>query len=154
MDERLHPSLPKKGNYGITKNYTLTATAYNTLTWSQGKFRKNQNCFQRNWFIASQIQTHIEGVCAKNLKDTIICRFLQGIWFYTQGKDCAILQTIPVRWTRLAGHCWKSKGERINDILLWTTTHGHTSIGQQVKTYIHELRHWMQPIEPMRSNEW
>ena len=31
-----------------------------------------------------------------------------------------ITKTIPVRRTRLAGHCWRSKDELISDVLLWT----------------------------------
>ena len=33
-----------------------------------------------------------------------------------------IRKTIKVRWTRHAGHCWRSRDELINDILLWTST--------------------------------
>ena len=47
-----------------------------------------------------------------------------------------ISQTIQVRQTRHEGHCWKSKGE-LSDLLLWTPTHEHTSVGQLAKTYIH-----------------
>ena len=31
-----------------------------------------------------------------------------------------ITKTIQVRWTRHAGHCWKSRDELISDVLLWT----------------------------------
>ena len=47
-----------------------------------------------------------------------------------------ILPTILVRRTRHAGHCWISKHELINNVLLWTPTHGHTSVGQPARTYI------------------
>ena len=50
-----------------------------------------------------------------------------------------ISQTIQVRCTRFAGHCWRNKDELISDILLWTPTHGHTSDGQPAKTYIHQF---------------
>ena len=29
------------------------------------------------------------------------------------------------------GHCWLSKAEPITDVILWTTTHGHTSVADQ-----------------------
>ena len=45
-----------------------------------------------------------------------------------------ISKTIQVRPTRHVGHFWKSKNELINDILLWTVTHGIASIGQSAKT--------------------
>ena len=31
-----------------------------------------------------------------------------------------ITKTIQVRWTRHAGHCWRSRDELISDILQWT----------------------------------
>ena len=31
-----------------------------------------------------------------------------------------ITKTIQVRWTRHAGHCWRSRDELISDVLLWT----------------------------------
>ena len=30
-----------------------------------------------------------------------------------------ITKTIQVRWTRHAGHCWRSRDELISDVLLW-----------------------------------
>ena len=36
----------------------------------------------------------------------------------------------------MRGNLWASKDELINDVLLGTPTHGHTSIGQPTKTYI------------------
>ena len=35
-----------------------------------------------------------------------------------------ITKTIQVRWTRHAGHCWRSKDELISDVLLWTPAYG------------------------------
>ena len=50
-----------------------------------------------------------------------------------------ISQTIHVRWTRHAGHCWKSSNELISDIIQWTPTCEHTSVSQPAKTYIHHF---------------
>ena len=47
-----------------------------------------------------------------------------------------ILQTTQVRHT---GHCWRSKNKFISNVLQWTPTHGHTSVGWPIKTYIHQL---------------
>ena len=41
-----------------------------------------------------------------------------------------ISQVIIVRWTRQAGNCWWIKNEHIRDVLVWTITHGHTSVGR------------------------
>ena len=51
----------------------------------------------------------------------------------------SISQTTQVRLARYAGHCWRSNDKLISDILFWTLTHGHTSIGRPTRTYIHRL---------------
>ena len=43
------------------------------------------------------------------------------------------------RRTRHVGHCWRSKDKLISDILLWTPTHGYASVGQPIRTYLHQL---------------
>ena len=50
-----------------------------------------------------------------------------------------IMKTIQVRWTRHAGHCWKSRDELISDVLLWTPTYGWAKAGWQARTYIQQL---------------
>ena len=47
--------------------------------------------------------------------------------------------TIQERRTRLAKHWWRSRDALICGVLLWTSTHGHTSIGRPSKTYIHHI---------------
>ena len=41
--------------------------------------------------------------------------------------------------TRHAGHCWRSKGELISDVLLWTPTYGQAKAGRPARTYIQQL---------------
>ena len=50
-----------------------------------------------------------------------------------------IMKTIQVRWTRHAGHCWRSRDELISDVLLWTPTHGRAKAGRPARTYIQQL---------------
>ena len=50
-----------------------------------------------------------------------------------------ITKTIQVRWTRHAGHCWRSKDELISDVLLWTPTYGCAKAGRPARTYIQQL---------------
>ena len=50
-----------------------------------------------------------------------------------------ITKTIQVRWTRHAGHSWRSRNELISDVLLWTPTYGRAKAGQPVWTYIQQL---------------
>ena len=50
-----------------------------------------------------------------------------------------ITKTIQVRWTRHAGHCWRSRDEFISDVLLWTPTYGRAKAGQPARTYMQQL---------------
>ena len=50
-----------------------------------------------------------------------------------------ITKTIQVRWTRHAGHCWRSRDEFISDVLLWTPTYGRAKAGRPARTYIQQL---------------
>ena len=45
-----------------------------------------------------------------------------------------ISKTIQIRRTRHAGRCWRSKDELISVVVLWTPTHGRTSVGRPAKT--------------------
>ena len=44
-----------------------------------------------------------------------------------------ISQTIHVRQARYAKSCWGSKDKLIINVLLWTPTHGHTSVRWSAK---------------------
>ena len=50
-----------------------------------------------------------------------------------------ITKTIQVRPTRHVGHCWRSRDELINDVHLWTPTHGRAKAGRPARTYIQQL---------------
>ena len=50
-----------------------------------------------------------------------------------------VMKTIQVRRTRHTGHCWRSKDELINDVLLWTPTYGRAKAGRPARTYIQQL---------------
>ena len=50
-----------------------------------------------------------------------------------------IAKTIQVRWTRHAGHYWRSKDKLISDILMWTPSHGQANVGRPTRTYIQQL---------------
>ena len=50
-----------------------------------------------------------------------------------------IMKTVKVRRTRHAGHCWRSGDEFINDVLLWTLSHGQARAGRPARTYIQQL---------------
>ena len=55
------------------------------------------------------------------------------------GHLAPITKTIQVRRTRHAGHCWRSRGELISDVFLWTPTYGRAKAGRPARTYIQQL---------------
>ena len=55
------------------------------------------------------------------------------------GHPPPITKTIQVRWTRHAGHCWRSRDELISDVLLWAPTYGRAKAGRPSRTYIQQL---------------
>ena len=50
-----------------------------------------------------------------------------------------IMKTIQDRRTRHAGDCWRSKGELISDVLLWTLAYGQAKAGRPALIYIKQL---------------
>ena len=50
-----------------------------------------------------------------------------------------VTKTIQARWTKHAGHSWRSKDKLISDVLLWTPTYGQAKAGRPAWTYIQQL---------------
>ena len=50
-----------------------------------------------------------------------------------------ISKTIQARRTRHVEHCWRSKDELVNDVLLWTPAYGPSKAGRPARTYIQQL---------------
>ena len=51
----------------------------------------------------------------------------------------SIAKTIKIRWTRHAGHCWRSKDGFISDVLQWTPSPGRAKAGWPARTYSQQL---------------
>ena len=49
-----------------------------------------------------------------------------------------IMKTNEVRWTRHAGHCWRSRDKLISDVLPWIASCGRAKAGRPVRTYIQQ----------------
>ena len=50
-----------------------------------------------------------------------------------------IFKTIQIRLTSHVGHCWRSKDKLMSDVLQWTPSHGHASVGQPTSTYLQQV---------------
>ena len=48
-------------------------------------------------------------------------------------------ETIQIRRTRHAGHCWRSRDELISDVLLWTPTYSRAKAERPARIYIQQL---------------
>ena len=81
----------------------------------------------------------------KTRQEQGLCALLNKSWKQSSTKQqlyghlLSITQIIQVRQIRYAGHCSRSKDKLISDILLWTSTCRHASVGWAAKTYIHQL---------------
>ena len=51
----------------------------------------------------------------------------------------SITKTIQVRRTRHAGYCWRSRGELISDVLLWTPAFGRAKARRLARKCIQQL---------------
>ena len=50
-----------------------------------------------------------------------------------------ITKTIKIRRTRHAEHCWRNRDELINDVFLWTPSHGRAKASCPARTNIQQL---------------
>ena len=110
------------------------------------------NKIKRNFFQAAVVSILLyecwQSIIEKKL-DRNSAKMLQAIsnksWKWQPIKQqlyshlLPIFKTIQIRWTRHAGHCWRSKDKLISDILLWTPSHKHARVGWPTRTYIQQL---------------
>ena len=94
------------------------------------------------WTLIKYLKQKLDGIYIR-----ILCAVLNKFWKHNFPKWLlysqlfSISQTIQVRWTWYAGDCCKSK-----DKLLWTLTHGRTSISWYRKKSLDSsalYEHWM-----------
>ena len=55
------------------------------------------------------------------------------------GYQPPLTKTIQIWRTRHVEYCWRSKGELISDVLLWTPSHGRASVVRPARTYLQQL---------------
>ena len=92
------------------------------------------------WTLTKRLEKLLDGSYTRMLRAILN----QSWWQHTTrhqlyGHQRPIIKTIQVRWTRYAGHCWRSKDELICDVLLWTPTYGRAKAGWPARTYIQQL---------------
>ena len=92
------------------------------------------------WTLTKRLEKKLDGNYTRMLRAILNKSWRQqptGHQLY--GHLLPITKTIQVRRTRHAGHCWRSRDELINDVLLWTPAYGQSKAGRPARTYIQQL---------------
>ena len=92
------------------------------------------------WTLTKQLEKRLDGNCTR-MSQAILNRSWRQHPTKQQlyGHLQPITKTIQFRWTRHAGHCWRSRDKLISDVFLWTPSHGRAKAGQPARTYIQQL---------------
>ena len=92
------------------------------------------------WTLRKQLEKKFDGNYTRMLQ-AILNRSWRQLPTKQQlyGHLPPITKTIQIRWTRHAGHCWRSREELISDVLLWTPTYDRAKAGRSAPTYIQQL---------------
>ena len=92
------------------------------------------------WTVTKRLEKKLDGNYTKMLRAILNKSWQQHPTRHQlYGHLPPITKTIQVRRTRHAGHCWRSRGELISDVLLWTPTYGRAKAGRPARTYIKQL---------------
>ena len=89
------------------------------------------------WTLAKRIEKKLDGNCTRLLRAV-----LNKSWGQHPTKQQLyghlppISNTIQTRRARHVGHCWRSKGELISDVLMRTTSLGRARVKRPARTYL------------------
>ena len=93
-----------------------------------------------SWTLTKRLEKNLDGKYTRMLRAILNkSRRQHPTKLQLYGHLPPITKTTQVRRTRHAGHCWKSRDEPINDILLWTHSPGRAKAGRPARTYIQQL---------------
>ena len=92
------------------------------------------------WTITKRLEKKLDGNYTRMLRATLNkSRRQHPTKHQLYGHLPPITKTIQVRRTRHAGHCWRSRDDHINYVLLWTPTYSRAKAGRPARTYIQQL---------------
>ena len=129
-------------------------TAINRLSiiWKSGLTNKRRHSFFQaavvsilpngctTWTLTKRLEKKLDGNYTRMLQAILNKSWRQHATRHQlYGHLPSIMKTIQVRQTRHAGHCWRSRDELINNVLLWTPTYGQAKAGWPAQTYIQQL---------------
>ena len=112
-----------------------------TFEWFQ-VFLSNTNNFYRctTWTLAKRMEKKLDSNYTRMLRAILNKSWRQhSTKQQLYGHLPPITKTIKIRRTRHAGNCWRSWGEFMSDVLLWTLSHGRAMARRPVRTYTQQL---------------
>ena len=143
-------STEKDINTRLTKAWTAIDRL--SITWkSELTDKMNRSFFQAavvsillygctTWTLTKRLKKKLDGNYTKMLRAILNKSWWQHLTRHQlYGHLPPITKTIQVRWTKHAGHCWRSKDKLISDVLLCSPTNGQAKAGWPARTYIQQL---------------
>ena len=92
------------------------------------------------WTLTKRLEKKLDGNYTRMLRAILDKSWRQHpTWHQLYGHLSPIMETIQVRRIRYAKQCWRSRGELISDVLLWTPTYSRAEAGRLARTYIEQL---------------
>ena len=92
------------------------------------------------WTLPKRLETKLDGYYTRMLRAILNkCWRQHPTRHQLYGHLPPITETIQVRRTRHAGHCWRTRNELISKVLQWTPAYGRAKTGQPARTYIQQL---------------
>ena len=92
------------------------------------------------WTLTKRLEKKLDGNYTRMLRAILNKSWQQHLTRHQlYGHLPRITKTIQARRTRHAGHCWRSKDEIVNYVLLWTPAYGQSKAGRPAWTYIQQL---------------
>ena len=92
------------------------------------------------WTLTKHLEKKLNGAYTKML------RIVKSVKWYQHMTNVELYEDLPKitdvikhQRTRFSGHCWRSKGEVISQLLLWEPDHGKRARGRPARTYIDQL---------------
>ena len=89
------------------------------------------------WTLTNTLSKRLDGVYTRMLRAVINITWrdrLTNEQLY--GRLPKVSQTVCQRRLRFSGHCWRSKNEMVQKVLLWEPMHGYRKPGRPPTTYI------------------
>ena len=124
MEIVLHPAHVEELIYIYIYIYILSILLYGCTIWTLTKWLEKK--------LDSNYTRMLRAILNKSWQQYPTRRQLYG-------HLPPIMKTIQARWTRHAGHCWRSKDKIVSDVLLWTPAYGQPKAGRPARTYIQQL---------------